>query len=537
MEKQEHLYEALMAYEKSDFYPYHMPGHKRYLAGHLPGDIMGMDITEIPGFDDLHAPKGLIAGVQDEAARLYGAEHSFCLINGSTGGILAAISAAIPFGGKLLVARNCHKSVYHAAFLRHLQLSYIYPNILDQDGTTTGIPQALSAAQVEAALSENTDADGVLLVSPTYEGRMADISKIAEVVHAHGIPLLVDEAHGAHLGFCEGFSKNAILQGADLVVNSVHKTLPALTQTALLHVKSTLVDVERVKRYLRIYQSSSPSYLLLSSIDNALDIVAKEGDALFADFLGRYRKMEQTLQAQLRCLQILTGQDQDVGKLVILSRKTGLSGLALYEILLHRYHLQLEMAGPFYCLAMFSIGDAPQGYARLTKALLEIDAQLQEGGAVSLDEETKGQQRVAAKEELCGAEDGSLQTAGVVGEDNPGDREELCKEKGAYTVWVCKAAAADLAGCAKAQHGTACSPGPERAFCIWQAWEMDKEEIALEEAVGRVAADFVNLYPPGTPLLVPGEIWTQALRKEVLLLLQQGFEVQGVEKCQSRCEK
>ena len=281
------LYRRLKAYSETDEYPYHMPGHKRQVCGELPQEIMNIDITEIDGFDNLHAPEEILLRLQEEAARLYGAEESFYLVNGSTCGVLAAISAAVPKGGRLLMTRGGHKSAYHAAYLRNLTISYLYPEMMQE----YDIYDAITPEQIAEALAKEPVPDAVFLVSPTYEGRIADIEKIAQIVHSKGIPLIVDEAHGAHLGLAEGLAKNSCQCGADLVIHSVHKTLPALTQSALLHVNGNRIDRDRLRRFLHIYQSSSPSYVLMAGIDNALQVVEEQGDYLFTKFQINYLRM------------------------------------------------------------------------------------------------------------------------------------------------------------------------------------------------------------------------------------------------------
>lgn len=260
-----------------------MPGHKRNAWGELPAQLYRLDITEIDGFDNLHQPEGILKELQEQAAACCGAEESYYLVNGSTGGILSAVSAALPASGHILMARNCHKSAYHAAYLRNLRTSYLYPKMLED----YDIFDMVSPEQIEEALDKEPDIQAVLLVSPTYEGRISNIRQISEIVHARGIPLIVDEAHGAHLGWSDAVHENSCRQGADLVIQSVHKTLPALTQTALLHVNGTIVDRERLRRFLHIYQSSSPSYLLMASIDNALQYMERDGKKALDIFCSR----------------------------------------------------------------------------------------------------------------------------------------------------------------------------------------------------------------------------------------------------------
>ncbi len=460
------LYRRLKAYSETDYYPYHMPGHKRQLYGELPPEIMKIDITEIDGFDNLHAPEEIFRKLQDKAARLYGAEESFYLVNGSTCGILAAISAAVPEGGRILMTRGAHKSAYHAAYLRNLTVSYLYPQMMEE----YDIYDAITPEQIAQALEEGPLPDAVFLVSPTYEGRIADIETIAKLVHSKGIPLIVDEAHGAHLGLAEGFAKNSCQCGADLVIHSVHKTLPALTQSALLHVNGNRIDRERLRRFLHIYQSSSPSYVLLAGIDNAMQLVKEQGGYLFAQLQVNFLRMLTELSEckNLRFLPLDAGQD--IGKLVILSSTAGLSGQQIYDILLKKYHLQLEMAAADHCLAMFTIGDSDEAYRRMTDALLAIDRDITAG---------KWQGQGAA-----------------------GGRAD--REPSLYQLQ------------------------PKAQMSLAEAWDAEKEVISLKDAAGRIAGDFVNLYPPGIPILVPGEHIEQVHSEQLTKYLQEGLNVQGV---------
>ena len=225
------LEQKLNELEQSDIYPFHMPGHKRAF---LPfANPYAIDITEIEGFDNLHHATGILQEAQQKAADLYGAKKTYYLVNGSTCGLLAAISAAVPRGGKILVARNCHKAVYHAMYLRQLVPVYLYP-----EDTAYGIQGQVTPQMVRKQLEQTPDIRAVVITSPTYDGVVSDVQNIADIVHAYGIPLIVDEAHGAHFGFSPEFPENATRLGADAVIMSVHKTLPAFTQTALLHLCS-----------------------------------------------------------------------------------------------------------------------------------------------------------------------------------------------------------------------------------------------------------------------------------------------------------
>ncbi len=453
------LSSLLQEYGRSDYYPLHMPGHKRRDCGQMPEELFQMDITEIEGFDNLHQAEGILKKMQQHAAKLYGAEESFYLINGSTSGILSAISAAIPEGGRILMARNCHKSVYHACYLRNLTISYLYPQVIKE----YDICEAITCEQVEEALINQPDIDAVLIVSPTYEGRIADVGAIAEAVHRRGVPLIVDEAHGAHLGFAEGFSENSCRLGADLVIHSVHKTLPAMTQTALLHVNGELVNRERLRRFLNIYQSSSPSYVLMASIDNALRQVEEVGRDKFRVFLRQWDRMCREL-FRMKHLEILVpDKKQDVGKLLVSVKKTGLSGRQLYDMLLKDHHLQLEMAAQSYVLAMFTVGDSEEGFERLIRALLTIDAQLSD-----VDRVQRG----------------------------------------------------------LAEPDTDLKPAVRVPFA--NAWDSETEWRPVSCCGGKCAGTFINLYPPGIPMVVPGEEINDTVISRIRDCLQKGLSVQGI---------
>ncbi len=440
---QKGLFERLAQYRETDFYPYHMPGHKRKRLGALPEELTGIDITEIDGFDNLHQAKGILLDLQREASRMYGADETFYLINGSTGGILSAVSAAVPEGGHLLMARGCHRSAYHAAYLRRLKTSYLIPPPVEG----FEFYEAVNAEEVEQALKADPDIGAVLIVSPTYEGRIADVRAIVKTVHRYGIPLIVDEAHGAHLGFAPRFAEGSCTCGADLVIHSVHKTLPALTQTALLHVNGDLIDRDRLRRFLHIYQSSSPSYVLMAGIGDALDIVADRGRERFERFRILYDRLINHLK-ECKNLRFIPVRDveqgrQDVGKLVIAAKNLSVPGKWIYDTLREKYHLQCEMAAGGYCLAMFTIADEEDAYCRMEQALLEMDRELSK--------------------------------------ERPGKAAEVFL------------------------------PPPVVVCSLAEAWDGGWEIAELSYAVGHPSADFVNLYPPGCPILAPGELVTEEI--------------------------
>lgn len=267
-------------------YPLHMPGHKRRAAP-APGlSCYAFDLTEIDGADDLHEAGGILADAMGRTAALYGSARCWYLVGGSTAGLLAGIRALAPFGSEVLVARNCHKAVYHAIELGHLTAHYLVPPVAAEFGVYGSLPPAA----VAAALAAHPAVRCVILTSPTYEGVQSDLKAIADLCHARGVPLLVDEAHGAHyLPLAEpcGWRGGAVAAGADLVVQSAHKTLPSLTQTAWLHVNGTLADPAAVERELDVFETSSPSYPLLVSLDGCTAWLAESGPTAFAAWRAR----------------------------------------------------------------------------------------------------------------------------------------------------------------------------------------------------------------------------------------------------------
>ena len=341
---EERLYKKLESYGRSAFYPFHMPGHKRNPLA-VDGDFpVERDITEINGFDNLHHAEDLLKRAQEDVARLYGVPESFYSINGSSGAILAAVSAAVSRGGQILIARNCHKAVYHAAYLRDLKVSYIYPH----EDPKLGINGGISPSRVEMYLAENPEIEAVLITSPTYDGIVSDVTRIAEVAHNHGVPLIVDEAHGAHFHFSDYFPVSAAQLGADVVINSVHKTLPCLTQTGVTHLCSDRVSREKLMRFLGIYQSSSPSYILMSSIDACMDKLEREGDEMFRVFTDNLEKARERL-GKCKYIRLVTPEacecqrvfDFDRSKILLSTVNSSLNGRQLHQILREEFHLEM----------------------------------------------------------------------------------------------------------------------------------------------------------------------------------------------------
>lgn len=461
----EYLYEKLEAYGKSDYYGFHMPGHKRnsdVTQANLP---YGIDITEIEGFDNLHHAEEIIREAEVRAASMYHAEETHYLINGSTAGILSAVMGCTKKGGKILMARNCHKSVYHAVFLNELRPVYIYPEFDE----TMELNMAVSPEKIERLLEEHKEVQAVVLTSPTYDGVLSDIERISEIVHQKKIPLIVDEAHGAHFGFHPYFPKNANTKGADVVIHSLHKTLPALTQTALIHLNGTRIDRRKIRNYLHIFQTSSPSYVLMASMDECLRMVAEQGDVLFETYVKNLESKRGELK-KLKHIRLMETEEFDRSKLVLSVKDTILkkenrvfTGKMLYERLLLEYHLQMEMAAGSYVIAMTSIGDTKEGMDRLLSALFEIDEEL----------------------------------------------EKKSEEEKRYYL-----------------------PRQEQVLTSFEVEGMRRMEnvksLSWKESAGFISMEYAYLYPPGIPLIVPGERITKETAAMLVDYQNKGFSVEGI---------
>lgn len=447
------LEQELIKYTSSNAYPFHMPGHKR--QGLFGADPYQLDITEICDFDNLHEPQGLILEMMKRAEKLYGSKKSFLLVNGSTVGNLAAIYSATKQGGSIIMGRNCHKSVYHAAQIRQLSVCYTNPSV-----SPMGMILKTDMEEYHRAISSCPEATAIVVTSPTYEGMVEDLDRIVELAHKHKMAVIVDAAHGAHFPFHRQFPESPLASGADIVIMSLHKTLPALTQTALLHVnKDSVICEEEIANYLSVFETSSPSYVLLSSIGKCLDFLEHSGQA-FADYVDKLDKFyEDCKQLKYISLEHRTGQDK--GKLVFDTRKGNISGYELMERLRLEDAIELEMASFHYGLAMSSVMDCQEGFDRLLQGLLRIDADCEQ----------------SRKEDIC--------------------------VNGIYDTG-------------------------EKAMEMYEAIDREKELISLKNAAGRVAGDMVSLYPPGVPVLVPGEIISQRSIEILELAIRQGLQVNGL---------
>lgn len=427
------LLEKLEKLSAGDTLPMHMPGHKRRdLGGDLP---YALDITEIDGFDDLHHRSGILKDLSGRAAKLRNAANAFPLVNGSTLGILSSIYALTEPGDTVIIARNCHKSVYHACEIRNLNVLYVYPEL-----SSEGFFLSVTAEKVKTALESCPDAKLVIITSPTYEGIISDIKGIADAVHSFGAELIVDAAHGAHLGFSHRFPKDALSLGADISVESLHKTLPSLTQTAMLYTAEG-IDCEAIEYALDIFETSSPSYPLLVSIEKCCDFIEENGPGIFDE----YSKNIEEFRRSVRCLKKLEVTDYsgkngiydfDKGKIVISCLHTGMSGFALADKLRRDYHIEPEMSAPQYAICMTSVCDSAENFSRLAEALIDIDSSANESESLNIP---------------------------------------------VY-------------------------PAAVKIMSVTKAQRNKHKRLSFMLASGRISAEYLWAYPPGIPVIVPGEL-------------------------------
>ena len=510
-------------YKHENIVPMHMPGAKRNkeLIELYMGDMGNpyeKDITEINGFDNMHNAETIIKDAFDEAAELYGADESWYLVNGSTAGNMSAICGVTHKNDVVIMARNCHISVYNAVILNELNPVYIYPEYDEEYGYYKGITLKEIKVIVDKYSSDHdrNDIKAVILTSPTYEGNVSDIKSIAEYLHQYNIPLIVDEAHGAHFNFSESFPQSAVKSGADVVINSVHKTLPSLTQTAIMHINYGIVDVERIRRYWNIYQSTSPSYILMSSIARSLSIVKNDGDKLFAEYVDKLTILRNGL-SELKHIRLIN--TDDISKLVLGYK----DAKWLYDTLFYKYKIQLEMSSIKYVIAMTSIFDSQEYYDRFLAALKEIDEELDNRVLAALkeiDEEIDESRSKYDREDILnskvdkdldnrfnsihnGEADNRLNYSSINNQDN-GNKINVADFRDEQALTIAQAFnRRDLSGC-------------------------DEIQMNNEKIYGKISGESVYVYPPGIPILCPGEVITRKIIAILEAAGEAGLDVVGV---------
>ncbi|AFZ23331.1 arginine/lysine/ornithine decarboxylase [Cylindrospermum stagnale PCC 7417] len=444
------LIDALKACAASPHAPFYTPGHKRgmgispHLTDLLGKTVFRADLTELADLDNLFAPQGVIQQAQELAADAFGAAKTWFLVNGSTCGIEAAILATCRMGDKIILPRNVHSSVISGLILSGAIPIFINPEY-DED---LDIAHSITPTAVKTALEKYPDVKAVLTVYPTYYGVCGDLGAIAQITHQYHIPLLVDEAHGAHFAFHSAFPTTALAAGADLTVQSIHKTLGAMTQASMLHVQGHRIDIDRVSKALQLLQSTSPSYLLLASLDAARQQMAIYGESLMSRTL-QLAETARTKISQIPGLSVLEMSNAglialDKTRLTVNVADLGLTGFAAEEILDEKLGVTAEFSSLQNLTFIISLGNDHADIEQLVQGLNHL----------------------AQIPQLTG-------------------RWQICKYKN------------------DAIFGDFFGISPREAFFA------DSEILPLEQTQERICAEIVCPYPPGIPVLMPGEIITK----------------------------
>lgn len=407
-------------------YPFHMPGHKRNSDFGIIG--AEIDITEIDGFDNLHRPESILSELEKRTADIYGSKKSILSVNGSTCCILSAISAVCKKGDTIIIARNCHKSVYNACFINELNTVYIEPEFCSALGIYTKITQET----VDTAVENYPAAKAIVITSPTYEGIVSEIKA--------DIPIIVDAAHGSHFGFAEIFPAQA---HSDIVINSLHKTLPSLTQTAVIHINNEKY-MDAVKKYMDIFESSSPSYILLASIEKCIEFL-ENSQTSFNEYKlllnGFYKEL-----SNIKSIQVL--KNDDPSRIIISADGYGGTELSHY---LRKNGIEAEGYGLNYVILISTVCDSEKGFEVLIQALKHL--------------EKRKKQKISF------------------------DKIKL----------------------------------PEKEYNIWEIQSTQQTEF--KNSSGKISGEYVFAYPPGVPIIAPGEIINNDIIDYINTLIAKGINI------------
>ncbi len=462
--------EAMAAYAADGALAFHTPGHKQGRGAHellrrlVTEEGLREEVSLMEELDDLHDPHGAIAEAERLAAELYGADAAYLMVNGTTGAIQTMVLAMAGPGDTVIVPRNAHRSVYGALVLAGARPIYLPPETDER----LGIPLGVTAETVRRAIEAHPEAKGALLVNPTYYGMTTKLSEIAELLHAAGMVLAVDEAHGAHLAFSARLPLQAIDAGADLVAQSTHKLLGAMTQGSLLLAKGGRVPRERVREASSLLQTTSPNQLLMASIDIARLQMAEQGEELW----GRAVELAERTRVRINEIDGLWCFDReyakaagvadlDPTKLTVQVTGLGLTGPQAEDILRHRYKVQCELSDARNVLFLLTYADGPEEAERLVEALAAL-----------------------AREHRREADLGPLPSVAL-------------------------------------------PPAASPVLTPLEAFFAEKERLPLAEAVGRIAAEEITFYPPGVPVLAPGDRVTEEALSYVRELQALGGRVLG----------
>ena len=439
---------------------FHTPGHKgKNTLIQWENLIPHMDTTELPGLDNLHDPTGIIKESQDLAAKTFGAKKTIYSVNGTTGGMYIALATVTNPGDKILIQRESHKSVYNGAILNKLSTEYIYTNYNRKHGLYTGI----DPVDVENRLRDDPDIKAVVITYPNYYGICSDIERISEIVHRYNRILIVDEAHGSHFIFSEKLPLPSLKAGADIAIQSIHKTLPSFTQTSMIHVGTDRVNIEKLNEMSKLYQTTSPSYLFMASLEVARAYMEGEGKKKLDENIDHICSLIQSLKTMDK-VKVFTGDEDDItihnrDLTKILIGIKGLSGAEFSNILMDTYGIYMEMSDFNYSLALTSVMNNPEDFEDLLSAVKDIS----------------------------------------------------------HSVWEMPKDCAEPF-----------IPKPIIELPIYEAYYSSKEEVRLKDSIGRISSTFVIPYPPGVPIICPGELITEELIDYIQFALDKGIEIIGL---------
>lgn len=491
-----------------------MPGHKlaKGIPHELAQDILKLDVTEIEGTDNLHYPEGIIKEAEVLAAKAFGADKTFFLVNGSTCGIQAAIMSACARGQKIIIGRDSHKSVVAGLILSGAEPVFAYPEYICEFGITG----AITAKSIEKLLCQHPDAVAVLITRPNYYGICSNIEEISSVVHSYNKLLIVDEAHGAHLVFNEKLPPSAIKHGADICIQSAHKTLPAVTQGAYLHVKGDRVDIDRLKLNLSMLQTSSPSYILMSYLDIARELMERDGaqklDQLIDEIQWFKKELEKYLEYRILSSDILFDKNldkkpvspsvsfttsesilmHDTTRLVINISKLGISGYYAEKLLRERFETQVEMADYENLVFITTTADNHETFSALLDAMRSL--------------------------------------LNII--DYKGKRENLYMHSNIikkYYKELHNSVTNDLVETDKVTKvGKAEVSDINTCVLPYEAYMAQKEKIPVEDSCNRICADVITPYPPGIPVLYPGDIIEKKHIQYITAIIEIGGMINGI---------
>lgn len=461
------IYEALRKFRRMRVVPFDVPGHKRgrgnmELTEFLGEDCMNVDVNSMKPLDNLCHPVSVIKDAEELAAQAFGAANAFFMVGGTTSAVQSMIMYACKSGDKIIMPRNVHRSAINALILTGAVPVYVNPDVKNDLGIALG----MSVSQVEKAIRENPDAKAVLVNNPTYYGVCSDIKRITELAHAHNMLMLADEAHGTHFYFGDELPISAMAAGADIASASMHKSGGSLTQSSFL-LMGKRINADYMRQIVNLTQTTSASYLLLSSLDISRKRLALSGREIFAKTIEMAEYAREEINAiggfYAFSRELINGDsvyDFDVSKLSVHTLPVGLAGIEVYDLLRDEYDIQIEFGDIGNILAYISVGDRTRDIERLISAMAEIKRRFGKSGAGMLTQEYI----------------------------NPIVAEP-----------------------------------PRRAFYA------QKKSLPLDETSGHICSEFVMCYPPGIPILAPGELITDEIIRYIKYAKEKGCQMTGTE--------